>query len=475
MAATELLKRRIARASLIAFTEYIKFDYKTAGHHRLIADRLEAVERGEIDRLIIILPPRHGKSELTSKSFPAYYLGKHPKRQFIAASYNSDLATDFGRSVRNIVNQGEYRQLFPDGNLRQDSAAANRWHTEQGGAYVAAGVGTAITGRGAHVLLIDDPIKDREEADSEIIRQKVWDWYTSTAYTRLMPGGAVIIIQTRWHEDDLVGRLREAEKAGGDQWEVLHLPAIQGGEALWPEWYPLDKLERIKGAIGPRDWQALYQGNPTPEEGNFFKREMFDYYDAPPEYVRTYGASDYAVTDDAGDYTCHGVIGVDPNDDIYVLDWWRKQTESDVWVDQMLDMMEERQTLMWAEESGQIIKSLGPFIAKRQRERKIYGMREQFPSAVDKPTRARSIQARASMRPILLPRNAEWTGDLLSEMLAFPAGKHDDQVDVFSLVGRMLAALAGGVEPTPPDVPKTMQNITMNELWKDSAKRRRRR
>lgn len=243
---------RTARGSLLAFTEHTNPVYKRAQHHAQIAAKLEAVERGEIDRLMIFMPPRHGKSELASKRFPAWCLGKDPRRQIIAASYNSDLANDFGRNVRNIVAEPEFGQVFPSVSLAPDSQAANRMNTNHGGAYVAAGVGTAVTGRGAHIALIDDPFKDREEADSERRRELVWDWYRSTLYTRLMPGGAIVLIQTRWHEDDLAGRLLEQER---DQWEVLELPAIdKAGKALWPEWYDLPALERIKNTIGPREW-----------------------------------------------------------------------------------------------------------------------------------------------------------------------------------------------------------------------------
>ena len=160
---------------------------------------------------MIFMPPRHGKSELASKRFPAWCLGRDPKRQIIAASYNSDLANDFGRNVRNLVAEPEFGQVFPNVSLAPDSQAANRMNTNHKGAYVAAGVGTAVTGRGAHIALIDDPFKDREEADSERRRDLVWDWYRSTLYTRLMPGGAIVLIQTRWHEDDLAGRILEQE------------------------------------------------------------------------------------------------------------------------------------------------------------------------------------------------------------------------------------------------------------------------
>jgi len=255
-AAAELLARRRAREGLLAFTGYTNSAYQAAPHHTMIAEKLEAVARGEIKRLMICMPPRHGKSELASRRFPAWFLGRNPGKQVIAASYNSDLANDFGREVRNIVASPEFQNLFKV-DLAEDSKAANRWHTNGGGMYVAAGVGTAITGRGADILLIDDPFKDRKEADSELQRKTVWDWYTSTAYTRLMPGGAVIVINTRWHDDDLSGRLLYEQEGGGDEWEVLSLPAIKDDKALWPEWYAIERLEQIRSVLPAGDWKAL--------------------------------------------------------------------------------------------------------------------------------------------------------------------------------------------------------------------------
>jgi len=446
-AAKELLKRRKARKSLLDFTEYTLPHYEAAAHHTLIAEKLEALEAGEIDRLMINMPPRHGKSELASRRFPAWFLGRNPKKNVIAASYNSDLANDFGRNVRNIVDSREYAALF-DTRLADDSRAANRWNTHDGGAYVAAGVGTAITGRGADILLIDDPLKDREEADSENQRDKVWDWYTSTAYTRLAPGGRVVVIQTRWHEDDLTGRLIEEQAKGGDQWEILELPAITSdGKALWPEYYPLETLERYRSVLPSRDWAALYQQRPAPDEGAYFKRDWFRFYDEKPKHLRVYGASDYAVTEDGGDYTVHIVIGVDPEDNIYVLDVWRGQTSSDVWIGELINLIREHKPLMWVEEQGQIIKSIGPFLEKRMREEKVYCRREQVVSASDKPTRSRSIQARTAMGKVYIPNKSPWVEAFTSELLVFPAGKHDDQVDTFGLIGRMLDELVSGKVP----------------------------
>lgn len=484
-AAAELLRRRQARQGLLAFTRYTFPGYRPAPHHMLIADTLDAVARGEKKRVQIFMPPRFGKSELASKRFPAFFLGANPKKNIIAASYNSDLAADFGREVRGIVGGAEYAALF-DVELSQDSKAANRWHTSERGMYVAAGVGGSLTGRGAHVLLIDDPIKNREEADSEVIREKIWRWYTSTAYTRLENDidpadvleddwlwrdfmrdieagkadpleGAIVVVQTRWHEDDLAGRLLRQQDEGGEKWEVIELPAIstKDGEerSLWPAKYPVERLQKIRSVIGPRDWSALYQQAPAPDEGLYFKKEWFRFYDELPKHLRFYGASDYAVTANDGDYTCHGVGGVDPNDDLYIADVWLEQTESNVWIDVFCELIKKHKPLMWAEEQGQILKSLGPFIDKRMRELKAYCAREQFTSTADKPTRARSFQARMAMGKVYWPRNAPWLDRVMSILLSFPAGTVDDPVDMLGLMGRLLDVMVGGQPPKAKEGP----------------------
>ncbi|MSS73940.1 MAG: hypothetical protein EXS64_21015 [Candidatus Latescibacteria bacterium] len=454
-AAKEKKRRQQTRRSLTDFTRYTHPGYEPAPHHRLIAERLEAVAEGRITRLMLFLPPRHGKSELASRRFPAWYLGQYPGRQIICASYGSELAADFGREVRNLVASPEYGRLF-DVQLRPDSKAADRWNTAQGGVYVAAGIGAAITGRGAHVALIDDPLKNREEADSATIRDRAWEWYRSTLYTRLMPGGAIVLIQTRWHEDDLAGRLLEAQRQGGDRWEIVSLPALaeeddplgrQPGEALWPQWYPAPVLEQTRAVIGPREWSALYQQRPQADTGEYFKREWVRWYDERPAHMRIYGASDYAVTANGGDYTVHIVAGITPNDDLCILDLWRKRASSDVWVEAFLDLVERWKPVKWAEESGQIEKSLGPFILKRAQERRVYCNREQFTSTSDKPTRARAFQARMAMGKVYFPRSAPWSADLLDELVRFPTGAHDDQVDALSLFGRMLDEMYRGAVP----------------------------
>lgn len=394
-------------------------------------------------------------------------MGRNPTKQMIAASYNSDLASDFGRDVRNIVASPEYSRLF-DVSLRADSQAADRWNTDKNGSYVAAGVGTAITGRGANVALIDDPLKDREEADSETTREKVWRWYTSTLYTRLMPGGAIVLIQTRWHDDDLAGRLLKAQENGGDRWTVIDMPAVNDGIALWPEWFPLETLARIERAIGPRDWNALYQQNPIPDDGDYFKRADIQWYDwgSPPKHLKIYGASDYATLDGEGDWTEHGVCGIDPNDDLYILDWWRDQTTPDRWIEAKLDLIRKHKPLLWAGEAGQIRRSVEPFLMKRMNERKDYCRLEWLASIKDKPTRARAIQSRFSMRKVYLPRNAPFTDELVRQLLRFPAGAIDDGVDVLSLLGRILDQMWTPSEPKQVQLAPLDQRPTLNDILK---------
>lgn len=451
LAARELLRRTDARESLIAFTEYTFARYRTAAHHKIIAGQLERIERGEIDRLMLLVPPRHGKSELASKRLPAWFLGRQPHKQFISVSATAELAADFGREVRNIINSSEYRAIF-DTTLAEDSQAKGKWHTAEGGIYYSLGVGGSVLGRGGDAILIDDPFGSMKEARSELERKNVWDFYTGTLYNRLMPGGAIVVINHRMHEDDLCGQLLAQQAAGGDRWEVVELPAISDdGKALWPEAYPIETLERIRRNTQARDWSGLYQQRPAPEDGDYFKADWLKPYERVParDTLRVYGGSDYAVTADGGDYTVHAVVGLDPEGRMYLLDLWRKQASSDVWVEAFCDLVKEWKPIGWAEEQGQIKSGVGPFLEKRQRERKAYVSREQFPTRGDKAVRAQSIRGRMALEGLYCPINAPWFADFRSELLSFPAGKHDDQVDAIGLVGQLLDKMLHGTAPKP--------------------------
>jgi len=461
-------------ASLVRFIELVSPDTKPARHHRLLLSRLEALERGEITRLMIFMPPGSAKSTYASILFPPWFLGRNAQRSVIGASHSGELAERFGRRVRNLVGSTDFRRVFGFG-LSGDNAAAGRWETERGGEYYAVGVDASVTGRRADLGIIDDPVKGRAEADSQTIRDRIWDWYRSDFWPRLKPGGRIVLIMTRWHEDDLAGRLIAEQDGGGERWEVLSLPAEARpgdalgravGEPLWPEWFGTAIFAEAKR--DPRNWSALYQQEPTPESGEYFKNEWIRWYDhAPPrDHMQIYGASDYAVTAAGGDYTVHGVVGIDPHDDLYILDLWRDQSASDVWVEAFLDLIERWGPIMWAEEQGQIIRSLGPYIVKRQLERRLFKTyRKQYSSAHDKPTRAQSIRGRMAMGKVYFPRRAPWAADLVSELLRFPAGKNDDQVDMLSLVGRMLDRQVAGEVPKASEPMRGLNEMTMDEVW----------
>ncbi len=398
----------------------------------MIASYLEQVERGEIDRLMIFCPPRHGKSELVSRKFPAWYLGRNPNKQIIAASYNSDLAGDFGRDVRNLVADSVYHSIF-NLSLRQDSKAADRWNTENGGCYIAAGVGSGITGRGADVGVIDDPIKDRKEAESETTRENVWNWYTSTFYTRLMPGAAIILMTTRWHEDDLAGRLLEAQKDGGDQWVVVELPAIaegrdllgrSAGEPLWPAWYSVEGLERIKKAIGPYEWAALYQQKPSVAGGNIFKREWWQYYREPGKYDFTLQSWDTAFkTGEENDYSVCTTWGLSRNM-IDVIDRFKARLE-------MPELKRIAATLGFRHRPNAILiedKASGQSLIQELRKETDLPI---IPVKTDrdKISRAHAVTPMIEGGRVRLPEWASWVEDYINEMSAFPKGSFDDSVD----------------------------------------------
>lgn len=431
------------------------------------------VERGEITRLMITMPPRHGKSMLASEFFPAWYLGRNPDHYVVTSTYAQDLADDFGRKVKNIISGAEFQQIFPGVTLADDSKSSKRFHingnnggfehhTSQRGAYYAVGVGGPLTGRGAHLLLIDDPIKNRQDAESEIIRKTTKDWYTSTAYTRLMPGGRIVIIQTRWHEDDLTGWLQRDHLHEG--WVCLNLPAINDeGEALWPDQYPLEALERIRRALPPRDWSALYQQAPSPETGDYFKREwvheVAQDHIPPKEMLSIYGASDYAVTSNGGDYTVHVIVGLDHSGRMYLLDMWRKQASSDTWVKAFCDLVAKWKPIGWAEETGQIKSGVGPFLMSAMLENGAYVAREQFPTRGDKAVRAQSIRGRMALKGLYIPTGAPWFSEFMSELMYFPVGVHDDQVDALGLIGQILDRMYVGTAPVEQGPELVLENV----------------
>jgi predicted phage terminase large subunit-like protein len=399
------------------------------------------------DVLLIFAPPGSAKSHHVSVAFPPWWMATNPGKHVIAASHSAELAAKWGRRVRNLISTNV--DLLGVG-LADDSQAADRWALSAGGEYQAAGTQTGIAGIRADLAIIDDPFGSKEDAYSERIRERVWEWYINDLGPRLKPGAKRVVMHTRWHLDDLAGRIIEHAQAGGEPIRIVSLPAIAGeddplgrkpGEYLWDEPAGYDYAKSLKARkkeLAPVEWSALYQQSPIPDSGDFFKREWFKYYDALPAGVRKYGASDYATKADEGDFTVHGVCAVDSDGNIYIDDIWRAQTTTDVWIDVMLDMATGHNVFQWGEEQGQIIKSVGPFITRRMAERNIHFHRQQFTSASDKPTRAQTIRGRMSQGKVFIRRHAVWRLAFEAELLSFPAGKTDDQVDMLSLFGRML-------------------------------------
>lgn len=718
-----MLERRAARRS---FTEFCRrAGFVPAKHHAVLIDRLERLARGEIRKLMVFMPPGSAKSTYTSVLFPAWWLAQGAKGNIIAASHSTELAERFGRKVRGLVS--EHGLLLGYG-LSASSSSAGRWETTTGREYYAAGVGVGIAGFRSALSLIDDPFRSRMDADSKLIRDRVWDWYNDDLDTRLVPGGAQALVMcmvgdtrvlmadgsekalksirpgdmvatydegrvssslvkswknqgpdivfeirmksgitvkanekhpflvdcdgtlewirlrnlkpgdkilraapigangevssvqatdatsrpsargsairiitrrsgqaaiaplrsirplggqpassiairslpanttrssphrvesalsasdrparmsdpigaansasittierersaacsatiatlrsdterqrtfssgpldtfgitpdaivgivpagredvfdievertanfianglvshnTRWHEDDLAGRLLARD---GDAWDVLSIPAIAGdddplgrrpGEWLWEDEYGYaDRLREKRATTDPRSWSALYQQQPTPDTGDYFRREWL--VPTPirpdPKSLRIYGGSDYAVTAGGGDYTVHAVVGLDSDDRMYLLDLWRGQADSAEWIAAWCDLVKKWRPIEWAEETGQIKASVGPFLEREALARKAYVARRQFPTRGDKAVRAQSIRGRMAMRGLYVPDNAPWRSDFEAELLRFPAGVHDDQVDALGLVGQLLDTMHA---PAPPKAPE---------------------
>jgi hypothetical protein len=485
-AAQELLRRQRSRNSLVDFAKAIdvpgrpvsedpdewlfsKVETGLAEHHVLILEVIEKVMLGEIPRAMLFLPPGSAKSSYASVVAPTWAMGKFPGTKIILASYGSDLARKHGRRARQIAKSPIFKDIF-NTTISAETSAADEWALTNGSEYLACGILSGITGNRAVGVIVDDAVKGRQEADSETVQARTWDVYQEDLRTRLIPGGWELIIQTRWSEQDISGKILPADYDGesglircrdGRDWYIVCIPAQcdrqddllgrQVGEYLWPEWFSEEHFAPFKTNV--RTWNALFQQRPQPEQGTYFQREWFHRYEPnqTPSFLNIYGASDYAVSEDEGDFTEHGVLGIDHINDIWVMDWWSGQTEADVWIKEQLKLIKNWKPFCWFGEKGQIKKAVAPFFRVMMNEAKAYCRVEWIPSVVNKVIRARSFQGMAASGKIHIPAGAE--GDaIIDQLLRFPTGSHDDKVDVLSLFCLAMDQSHPAILPFVPEI-----------------------
>jgi len=456
----QMLEKELAQNTFMGFVNKCWPEFIGGRHHKIMANAFERVVNGECKRLIINMPPRHTKSEFASYLLPAWFLGKYPNKKVIQSSNTGELAVGFGRKVRNLVDSETYKGIFPNLELQQDSKAAGRWNTSKGGDYFAIGVGGTVTGKGANLLIIDDPHSEQEAAlaaSNPDVFDKVTEWYTSGPRQRLQPGGAIVIVMTRWAQRDLTGQVLKAAAArGGEQWEVIEFPAIMpSGKPLWPEFWELSELEALRQELPNSKWQAQYQQNPVGNESAIVKRDWWKWWDTenPPkcDYILQAWDTAFEKTQRA-DYSAGTTWGVFINDEdnstpnIILLNTYKKRVE---WVELKRDVLAEYRE--WEPDSVLIEKKAtgAPLIY----ELRAMGIpvQEYTPSrGQDKIARLNSVSDIIASGKVWLPRT-QWAEELVDEVGSFPSGEHDDLVDSMTLA--LMRFRQGGFLRLPSDEP----------------------
>ena len=527
-AALELLRRQRARNSLSEYarsidipgapvvadpdTEHFKpVETSLALHHRVMLDAIERTTTRPMGRLMVFGPPGMAKSSYTSVVTPSYLLAKHPGYRIILASYAANIAWKQSRKARALCRQERHVTIWPDRPiLANDQKAVPQWALSNGSEFMAFGITSGITGNRANGILLDDPVAGREAADSQVIRDKTWDEYMDSATTRLLPGGWIIIVNTRWHEDDVCGRILPEDYAGqsgrilcrdGQYWDVLNIPAKAehdddplgraAGEYLWPEWFPVENWAQWEhNPRASRTWNALFQQRPTAGDGLEFKREWFKWYDPDvepgaqggrPKQLTIYGATDFATKEDKSDYTEHGVVGLGESlvavvvDDrvtkaapMYFLDWWYGQKTTDKTIAALTATVQRWKPRRWWDEGGPIDNAVRPAILRAFRENRpmVHVEIESLTSIKNKAVKLASFQARAAAGLVYLPLNRPWAKRLVDQLCAFPAGKYDDAADVCGLIGRGVDAMMS--PHAPKETPRKML-MPFTAAWLEST------
>jgi predicted phage terminase large subunit-like protein len=461
-----------------------------AAHHVLLMQKLQECMETPYGRLMVFMPPGGAKSTYCSVVAPTWYMGKHPGSQIILASYGTDLAKKHGSKGRIIVQQPNYIDAFGC-TISKATGAKEMWaltHPTRpeatGSEYMSGGLLSGITGNRANGVILDDPIKGRKDANSKTIREATMEALEDDLQTRFVPSAWMVLVQTRWHDEDVAGSLLPEDYDGesgrimcrdGMEWEVVNLVAKietakqaaddplgrQMGEYLWPEWF--DKrhwqiYEPRKGdpnTPSARRWAALFQQRPRADTGNQFERDWVNWYDVGmhPKYLNVYTASDYSVSDGQGDYTEHGLAGLDEHGDIWILDWWYGQNPPDITIDALLKLAKRWRAVQGFDEGGLIEKAIKPQFMMRQRQQQVYLAIEYLPTIGDKVARFQSFRGMASSGKLHIPR-CPWGERLVDQLAVFPGRSHDDAVDVCSLFGRGLEEMIWSRERVP-EAPKT--------------------
>ena len=437
----------------MSFVKHVWPDFVEGKHHQIIANKFNRLAEGKIKRLIINMPPRHTKSEFASFLLPAWMVGRDPKLKIIQSTHTTELAVRFGRKAKTLMDSEEYKQVFKT-RLREDSQAAGKWETQQGGEYYAAGVGSAITGRGANLLIIDDPHSEQDAMNMQAL-ERAYEWYTSGPRQRLQPGGAIVLVMTRWNTKDLTGALLQAQKeAKADQWEVVEFPAIlPSGKPVWPEYWKLEELEAVKASAGVQKWNAQYMQNPTSEEGAIIKREWWN--DWEPDYIpqlhHVIQSYDTAfMKKETADFSAITTWGVfyrneDSGPQLILLDAVKDRLEFPE-----LRRIALEQYNYWKPESVIVeSKASGLPLTYELRKMGIPVINYTPSKGNDKHTRVNSVAPLFESGCIWAPKNKEFAQEVIEECAAFPYGDHDDLVD--SMTQAVMRFRQGGFLEHPED------------------------
>jgi predicted phage terminase large subunit-like protein len=464
----QLEQSKAARENFIPFVNAVWPGFIAGRHHKIVAEKLEAVANGTLKRLIINMPPRHTKSEFASYLFPAWFIGRRPDLKIMQATHTADLSIRFGRKVRNLMDGEDYKKVFPDVKLRADSKAAYRWETDDGGEYYAAGVGGSIAGRGADLFIVDDPHSE-QDALSPTALENAWEWYMSGPRQRLQPGGAIVVVMTRWGEADLTARLlrQQAMDPKADQWEVVEFPAIfDSGEPLWPEYWKLEELEKIKASISASKWQAQYMQSPTSDTASILKRDWWKVWEKEDVPRLQYVIQSYDTAflkSRTADFSAIQTWGVffpteDSPPNVILLD-----AKKGRWEFPDLKRIALEEYRYWEPETVLIeAKASGMPLTQELRHMGIPVVNFTPSRGNDKHSRVNSVSPLFESGLVWRP-DTSWAEEVVEELAAFPFGQNDDMVDCATQA--LMRFRQGGFIGHPDDLQMESERRPSNRVY----------